>query len=88
MPQYQFQLRSRDCSEPVFEPVSACDDDEARSLAEIRLLMTRGVSAVTVSRSGLEILRVHRDASGAREGLAGPLEPGSDVCGAMRRPSR
>lgn len=63
MPEYQSQLRPQDSSESVFEPVIALDDDEARGLAEIRLLLTRGGAAVTVSRSGLEILHLRRDAS-------------------------
>lgn len=65
MPEYQFHLRSLGSSDPMSEPVSALDDDEARGLAEIRLLLTRGAAAVTVSRSGVEVLRVERD--GRRE---------------------
>ena len=71
MPEYQFHLRSLDFSDPMSEPVSALDDDEARGLAEIRLLLTRGVAAVTVSRSGVQILHVERDGRREPAGLPG-----------------
>ncbi len=62
MPDYQFQLRHQDLSPSISEPVCADDDDEARALAEIRLLMTRGVCALAVWRGGRQILVVERDA--------------------------
>ncbi len=77
MPEYQFHLRSTDSSDPVSEPVSALDDDEARGLAEIRLLLSRGVAAVTVSRSGVEILQVERDEPRDPAGLRDVSRAGS-----------
>ncbi|MDB5420215.1 MAG: transcriptional regulator, Crp/Fnr family [Brevundimonas sp.] len=62
MPEYEFHLRPQGSRTLQCEQVVALDDDEARSLAEMRLLMTRGVCQVTVHRSGLELHRLERDA--------------------------
>ena len=62
MPDYHFHLKLSDGdAEGDFEQVVAEDDDEARSLAELRLLMTRGVAEVVVLRSGVELLHLDRN---------------------------
>jgi hypothetical protein len=72
MPEYQFHLLPQGATQPLFEAVEAIDDEEARSLAEIRLLLTNGVAGVTIVRSGVEILRLGEDASS----VPGPGIPG------------
>ena len=67
MPMYQLHFRAHDTAD-VAEGLDAVDDDEARSLTELRLLMTPGLSAVTLMRSGVEILRLHRDGQGHGSG--------------------
>ena len=61
MAEYQFCLRTPGASCAAWELIDAMDDDEARSLAEIRLLLTGDVATVTVFRSGVEMLHVERD---------------------------
>ena len=62
MPLYEFRLELQGAAEPVCEQVQAIDIDEARSLAELRLLLTHGMERVTVSHFGAEILQLERDA--------------------------
>lgn len=65
MPDYHFYLTPADGgADEDFEQVVAEDDEEARSLAELRLLMTRGVAGVVVLRSGVELLHLNRNDSG------------------------
>jgi hypothetical protein len=61
VPDYHLHLRAEGAAEPVCEKFDALDDEEARGLAELRLLMTRGVAGVTVLRSGVEVLHLERD---------------------------
>jgi len=46
----------------VAESISAADDDEARSVAELRLLMTSGVASISVLKDGITIIALERDA--------------------------
>ncbi|MDB5420542.1 MAG: hypothetical protein JWR59_489 [Brevundimonas sp.] len=62
MPLYEFRLELQGAAEPACEQVQAIDIDEARSLAELRLLLTHGMERVTVSHFGAEILQLERDA--------------------------
>jgi len=74
MPNYQFRLKlcDRDAGENL-EQVVAEDDEEARSLAELRLLMTHGVAEVAVLRSGVELLALNRNHIGDGQSTAPSL---------------
>ncbi len=61
MPEYQFRLMAHDAPTPLFEAVDAVDDEEARSLAEIRFLLSQGVARVAIVRSGVQIVRVGQE---------------------------
>lgn len=61
MPDYHFQLQSTGPSASEQELVTAQDDEEARTLAEMRLLLGASFSVVTVSREGMEPFRLLRD---------------------------
>lgn len=74
MPEYHFGLLPHDSAETRFETIEAVDDEQARSLAEIRLLMTPGMAGVSVVCSGVELVRLSQTASppsGSTEGMAG-----------------
>jgi len=47
--------------------VEASDDQEARSLAELRLTLSSAFKHVEVERDGVELVRLHRDSEQPRE---------------------
>jgi hypothetical protein len=47
--------------------VEASDDQEARSLAELRLTLSSAFKHVEVERDGVELVRLHRDREQPRE---------------------
>lgn len=61
MAQYQFRLDLFGSCEPHEEQVTAGDVDEARNLAELRLLMSHDIRRLTVCQSGAELLHLHRE---------------------------
>lgn len=61
MPRYTFYLRASGQAAIDAEKVDAVDDAEARSLAELRLLLDRVFTQVQVTRDGRECFRVSRD---------------------------
>ena len=61
MAQYQFRLDLAGSFEPLEEHVTATNLDEARNLAELRLLMSHDIRRVTVCEPGGERLHLHRD---------------------------
>lgn len=61
MPDYCFHLHPVGAVKPELETVSAHDDEEARTLAQMRLLLSAAFSSVTVSRSGMEPMNFSRD---------------------------
>lgn len=61
MARYEFRLDLTGSGGPLEEDVAAENVEEAQCLAEIRLLMSRGISRVTVSQSGAELLHIDRE---------------------------
>ena len=61
MPDYNFHLHGDDPAPPAIETVAAADDQEARDLAEMRLLLGRGFSKIVVDRQGMEPIHIQRD---------------------------
>lgn len=64
MTSYLFKLYTTPDGEPVTELANAQDDEEARDLAELRLLLTGGLLRVSVHRDGEEVLILTRDDDG------------------------
>ena len=60
MADYEFQTDDFDDHRET-EVVVACDDIEARSLAELRLLLSNEFSAIAVFREGQPRFELHRD---------------------------
>ena len=61
MAQFEFRLDLFGSREPLEEPVEAMDLDEARNLAELRLLMSPDVRRLTVCQSDAELCHFHRE---------------------------
>ncbi len=61
MPTYVFHLHDGAAVSPRTETVEAHDDQEARGLAELRLMLSSDFTHVEVERDGAELLRLHRD---------------------------
>ncbi|RYG85676.1 MAG: hypothetical protein EON59_11695 [Alphaproteobacteria bacterium] len=61
MAQYQFRFELFGSSGPLEEQVTAADADEARNLAELRLLMSHDIRRLTVCQSGTELLHLDRE---------------------------
>ncbi|KQS54246.1 hypothetical protein ASG17_11385 [Brevundimonas sp. Leaf363] len=61
MPDYIFEIWRRGVPTPDLEPAAAADDVQARSLAELRLLMGPAFVAVTVRRMGMEAFTLGRE---------------------------
>jgi len=76
MPDYRFQLLPRGAAVRFEEPVTAADDEEARALAEMRLLLGETFVDVTVIRDGVAAFRVQRD---ARPANGGPMHRRPDA---------
>ncbi len=68
MPDYSFRLHQRDRPTPAVEIVSATDDVEAKTLAEIRLLLGPDFTGVDV------YLRSRKKFALARDSMNGPRE--------------
>jgi len=66
MPIYVFHLHDGPETPPRTEIVEAGDDDEAQSLAELRLTLSLGFTHIEVERDGEEIFRLHRDSQKPR----------------------
>lgn len=76
MPDYQFHLQPSGPSAPEYESVQAQDDEEARTLAEMRLLLGAAFNGVVVTRDGMEPFQLVRD-RGPRVRLS-PQRPSRD----------
>lgn len=61
MPDYHFQLQPSGPNAPEHESVQAQDDEEARTLAEMRLLLGAAFDGVTVTRDGMQAFQLVRD---------------------------
>ena len=66
MPTYVFHLHDGPTVAPRTELVDANDDEEARSLAELRLTLSFGFTHLEIERDGVELARLHRDSQGPR----------------------
>jgi hypothetical protein len=66
MPTYIFHLHDGPAVAPRTESVEAHDDQEARSLAELRLTLSSAFTHVEVERDGVELERLHRDSKDPR----------------------
>lgn len=53
---------------PVEEVVEAIDDQEAKSLAELRLMLSHSFTHVEVVKEGVELFRLERTVSPERRG--------------------
>ena len=67
MPTYVFHLHDGPETPPRTETVEASDDQEARSLAELRLTLSSAFKHVEVERDAVELVRLHRDSEQPRE---------------------
>lgn len=63
MPTYVFHLHDGPDVPPRTEQVEAADDEEARTLAELRLTLSSAFKHVEVQRDGVELARLHRDSA-------------------------
>jgi len=61
MPTYAFHLHDGPAVPPRVERIDAYDDEEARTLAELRLTLSSGFTHIEVERDGVELFRLHRD---------------------------
>ncbi len=61
MPTFVFRLHDGPEVEPVLETVRALDEQDARHLAELRLMLSRDFTHVEVHRDGQELFRLRRD---------------------------
>ncbi|WP_419755957.1 hypothetical protein [Brevundimonas sp.] len=66
MPTYIFHLHDGPAVAPNTESVEAHDDQEARSLAELRLILSSAFTHVEIERDCVELARLHRDSQGPR----------------------
>lgn len=64
MPTYVFRLYDGPSVTPQEEGVEAMDLDQARDLAEMRLLLSNQFTRVEVRQDGQERLRLERDGRG------------------------
>ena len=62
MTRYEFLIQDFD-SRRMIEIVAARDDQEARSLAELRLLLSSDFTSIAVRRDGKPRFELHRDTS-------------------------
>lgn len=76
MAQFEFRLDLFGSRESLEEAVEAMDLDEARNLAELRLLMSPDVRRLTLCQSGAELCHFHRENG---------FEPDPQDLGANRR---
>lgn len=67
MPTYVFHLHDGPDVPPRRETVEANDDQEARSLAELRLTLSSAFKHVEVERDGVELVRLRRDSAQPRD---------------------
>jgi len=67
MPTYVFHLHDGPDTAPRTETVEASDDQQARSLAELRLTLSAAFKHVEVEREGVELARLHRDSGQPRK---------------------
>ncbi len=61
MPDYHFTLQPRRSVEPQLEWGAASDDDQAASLAELRLLMDNNFAAVSFEGTDGQVRHLQRD---------------------------
>ena len=66
MPTHVIHLHDGPAVPPRSEQVEARDDGEARSLAELRLMLSSAFTHVEVDREGSELFRLHRDSGSPR----------------------
>lgn len=66
MPTYVFHLHDGPDVPSRKETVEANDDQEARSLAELRLTLSSAFKHIEVERDGVELARLHRDSEQPR----------------------
>jgi hypothetical protein len=71
MPTYVFHLHDGPDVEPRTERVEAGDHEEARSLAELRLILSSAFTHVEVEHDGKELFRMQRDSQRTDTGRAG-----------------
>lgn len=75
MTSYEFLIDDFDRHRTI-EKVAARDDDEARSLAELRLLLSGDFSSIAVRKGGKARFELHRDSPhGGRVSLDRGLQP-------------
>lgn len=67
MPTYVFHLHDGPDVPPRKETVEADDDEEAHSLAELRLTLSSAFKHIEVERDGVELARLHRDSEQPRD---------------------
>lgn len=66
VPTYVFHLHDGPDVPPRSETLEASDDQEARSLAELRLTLSSAFKHIEVERDGVELARLHRDSGKPR----------------------
>ena len=66
MPTYVFHLHDGPDVPLRTEVVEACDDQEARTLAELRLTLSTAFTQVEFDRDGIKVARLHREGQGPK----------------------
>lgn len=61
MPTYIFRLHDGPLITPTLETVAAIDDEDARDLAHLRLVLSTDYTHVEVHHDGRELFRLQRD---------------------------
>ncbi len=76
MPEYSFEIHQRDARSTAVETVSAADDAEARTLAELRLLLSPDFTGVDVFLRSQRKFALSRDSMSGSQGRP-PMGTGS-----------
>lgn len=68
MSRYLLRLHDGPTTPPLIEALDADDDEEARALAEMRLLLTRDYTHIHVYEGERQIAEFHRTLAGQQSG--------------------